>query len=63
MNIEILSNNLEIKYYKNVINYCKKSNIEHLKFEKKSLEGLQIILSFFWDNQEPHQLNDDGTTI
>ena len=35
MNIASLSNNLEIKYYKNVINHCKKSNIKCNKFENK----------------------------
>lgn len=47
MNIEILSNNLEIKYYKNIINYCKKSNIEHIKFENKfkQLKNLEISVS------------------
>jgi hypothetical protein len=35
MNVDILSNTLEIKYYKNIIDYCKKSNIEYIEFENK----------------------------
>ena len=47
MNIETLYNNLEIKYYKNIINYCKKSNIEHTKFENKlkQLKNSEISIS------------------
>lgn len=47
MNVEILSNNLEIKYYKNIINYCKKSNIEYVKFESKlkQLKNLEVSIS------------------
>lgn len=47
MNIEKLSNNLEIKYYKNIINYCKKSNIEHIKFENKlkQMKNLELSIS------------------
>ena len=38
MNLEVLSNNLEIKYYKNIINYCKKSNTDYQYFDKKLKE-------------------------
>ena len=40
MNLEIISNKLEIKYYNNIIKYCQKTNNEHNRFIKK-LKSLQ----------------------
>ena len=42
MNLEILSNKLEIKYYNNLIKYCKKTNTEYSAFSKK-LKDIQNI--------------------
>tara|TARA_E500000178_G_C16627669_1_gene576219 strand:+ start:121 stop:621 length:501 start_codon:yes stop_codon:yes gene_type:complete len=40
MNLEKLSNNLEIKYYKNIINYCKKTNNSKKNVFEKKLKSL-----------------------
>ena len=34
MNLDLLSNKLEIKYYNNLIKYCKKTNTNYTAFEK-----------------------------
>lgn len=40
MNLEIILNKLEIKYYNNIIKHCKKTNSKHDNFIKK-LKSLQ----------------------
>lgn len=63
MNIVSLSNNLEIKYYKNVINHCKKSNIKCNKFENKlnEIKNLKLTISES-ENTESEKQNEKQDT-
>ena len=40
MNLEKLKNNFEIKYYKNIIKYCKKTNNSNIKLFEKYVDNL-----------------------
>ena len=50
MNLEIISNKLEIKYYNNIIKYCQKTNNKHDSFSKK-LKSLQELKNSYTESE------------
>ena len=52
-----------LDYLINIQSLGQKSLLFILKSVKKELEGLNIVLAFFWESHAPHQLKDVGITM